>query len=354
MKRLLLPALLLTASLCANSVKSSPKQPVKQPVEDPTDGGLDLFRKNVQVYSGHAELLYWTASEGALDYALRMRENAWGPSNSYAQGDFKVASFDLDPGFRLAVSYFRAPHYWEIKWQYTRMTLRGQSKTNKPSADQNYLTGTWPQIMSAPLAEAKSHIHLNYNVFDYSVDRVFLPNPHLRIRFIGGAIGAWMNQDWKIHYMDAALDSTTIRNRWDYGGAGLKLATLVDWYWTRELYMTAGGAFGALVGKYTNKSLQTTTVIPAAGDNSSVPLRNTYYADARPAFTAQLSFGPSWQRNLPKNRIELFAGFELNVWMNLQEVYRSTSGTASQDKQTWINSSLLALYGLTTRLTVDF
>ena len=64
--------------------------------------------------------------------------------------------------------------------------------------------------------------------------------------------------------------------------------------------------------------------------------------------------GPSWQKNLPKNRIELFAGFEMNLWINLQEVYRSTSSTAMGAKETWINSSTLALYGLTTRLTVDF
>lgn len=346
MKKILFCALTLSAPIFALSPEKAP--------DDETDGGLDLFRKNEQVYSGHAEFLYWGVTEGALDYALKMRQDSWGPSPSYAQGRFERASFDFDPGFRIALTYFRARHYWEVKWQYTRITSSGHNTVSKPSANQKYLTGTWPQITSAPLAEAKSHIHLNYNVFDYNVDRVFIPNPHLRLRVIGGAIAAWMSQDWKVHYTDSTPNTTTIRNRWSYGGAGLKTATMVDWYWTGELYMTALGSFGVLMGKYTNHAQQTTTVKPLSEDNTAVPIRNTSYSDVRPVFTGQMIFGPSWQRNFPKNRLEVFAGFEMNIWFNLQEVYRSTAGTAFEAKQTWINTGLLALYGLTTRVTVDF
>jgi hypothetical protein len=314
----------------------------------------DLFKQNVQVFSGSAEFLYWTVAEGNLDYALKMSQDAWGPSPSYAQGNYQNASYNIDPGFRLKLSYFRAPHFWEVMWQYTRMTNRGDSSSDKPDADLQYLTGTWPQIIPAPLSGAHSHIHLNYNVFDWLIDRVFIPNPHLRLKLVGGAFAAWMDQDWKIRYNDAIDRTTTIRNKWHYVGAGLKSGTIIDWYWTGDLYMTAQGFFGLLLGNYSNHSRQSTTYQPDPSDNTSVPIRDAIYKDTRPVMTGQMIFGPSYQKNFCKTRLEIFAGFEVNAWFNVQEIYRSTSGSASEAKETWINSSLLALYGLTTRMTLDY
>jgi len=329
-----------------------PTQPVYTNCEEECDP--DLFRKDVQLYSGHVEFLYWSLTEGDLDYAQKMRHAAWGPSPSFAQGRYENASYNFDPGFRIGLSYFRAPHFWEVKWQYTRMTNRGKSSVEKPVAAEKFLTGTWPQISTEPLTRATSHIHFNYNVFDMVVDRVFFPNPHLRLRVIGGGTVAWMNQDWKVRYFDATSNTTTIRNRWNYAGGGLKIASMFDWYWTWDLYMTALTSFGVLMGGYSNHAKQTTTVQTTPADNTAIPIRDTCYHDIRPAFTAQMMLGPSWQKNFSCSRMEVFAGFEMNTWFNLQEIYRSSSGAPSAAKETWINSSLLSLYGITTRITYDF
>jgi hypothetical protein len=324
----------------------------KEPPPPPFDA--DLFRKDEQIYSANVEFLYWTVNEGCLDYALKMRHDAWGPSPSYAQGKFELAQFDLDPGFRLGFLFFRAPRYWEIRWQYTRLTCQGDNSCGKPEVDQKFLTGTWPQVTTAPLAGARSHIHMNYNVFDFTVDRYFIPNPHLRLRLLGGGTAAWISQDWKVHYVDSALRGTTIRNRRSFIGAGLKSGTMVDWYWTGHLYMTGLGTVGALLGTYTNKALQKSSFQPTASDNTAIPIRDTFFRDTRPVFTMQVMFGPSWQYNFTHNRIEFFCGYELNLWLNLQEIYRSTGGGPTVAKETWINTSLMAVQGLTTRLTLDF
>lgn len=314
----------------------------------------DLFKMYDQIYAGNVEFLYWGLVAGGLDYAIRMTQSAWGTTPSYAQGNFQTAKYDLDPGLRVCLTYFRAPHYWDMRWQYTRMTNRGSDQQNKPDPSQNFLTGTWPQVSSLALASAMSQIHFNYNVFDWIASRVFFPNPHLRLRVMAGTTFTWMNQDWKIKYTDVQAQSTTIRNKWYFMGGGLKNGVMVDWYITKDFYMTGLGSFGLLMGGYSNQAKQTANFQPSATDNPLIPLRNGKYADVRPAFTTQMSFGPSYQKNLASNRIELFAGFEMNAWFNLQEVYRSTSGSASAEKQTWINSSAVAFYGLTTRLTVDF
>ena len=158
-----------------------------------------------------------------------MDSGPWGPTDCYAQGQFENAKYGIDPGFRLGFLYFRAPHYWEIRWQYTRMTNRGENKSNKPEPGNQFLTGTWPQITTLPLSEATSSIHLNYNVFDWLVTRVFFPNPHLRLRVLGGISTAWMDQNWEVSYSDSAGNTTKTQNRWHYVGAGLRSGTLVDW-----------------------------------------------------------------------------------------------------------------------------
>ncbi len=356
MKWVLMPALAYVLTLSAACKKSQePCEPLCLQPEPPSVGCVpDLFKRYDQVFSAHAEFLLWSVATGDLDYALKMRNDAWGPSPSFAQGKYETATYGLDPGFRLGLLFFRAPHYWEVRWQYTRMTSSGENHSNKPEPANQFLTGTWPQISDQPLAEAKSRIHLNYNVFDWLIDRVFFPNPHLRLRFVGGSLVTWMNQDWKVRYRDVVSNTTTTRNKWKYVGAGLKSGTIVDWYWTGDLYMTASGFFGVTMGSYSNHSRQTTTFQPTPDDNPAVPVRNASYSDVRPAAVIQILLGPSWQKNYTCTRIELFAGFELTSWFNLQEIFRSSSGAPADAKETWINSSMLSLYGLTTRLSIDF
>ena len=83
-----------------------------------------------------------------------------------------------------------------------------------------------------------------------------------------------------------------------------------------------------------------------------------HFSDVRPTFTIQGIFGPSWQKNFCSMRAEVFAGYEINTWFNLQEMYRSGGGTVNGSpenaKQTWLSNAAIALQGLTTRVTLDF
>jgi hypothetical protein len=317
----------------------------------------DLFRKDEQVFSGHAEFLYWTIEEGSLDYALKMKTPAWGIGDvNYAQGNFETAGYGFDPGLRVALSFYRAERYWEVKWQYLRATFRGEDHATAPTGTNEFLTGTWPEIISGPLTKASSKLHFNYNIFDMLIARVFNPNPHLRIRMIGGATTAWMSQQWLIRYLNSAEQNTRINNRWTYAAGGLKFGSTIDWYWTDDIYMVATGYASLLMGSYHNQAKQTANAQPAglSGYNTDIPLRNAKLANIRPTFTAQMSFGPAWEKNYKNSRVEFFAGYEITIWTNLQEIYRSSSGTPNAAKETWINSNMLALHGVSIRLTGDF
>lgn len=314
----------------------------------------DLFRKNVQTFSLHGEFLFWQIQEGALDYALSMKQQAWGDTACFASGNYQSAQFNGDPGFRIGASFFRAPKYWEVKAQYTRLVGFGKNEATKPSEPLHFLTGTWPQVFSAPMASATSVIYLQYNVADLWADRVFHPNPHLRMRLLSGPTVAWINQKWKITYSNAASQKTDVVNKWGFVGAGLRLGSIIDWFWTSDIYITGGATLAGFLGSYQNTSKQTVNFQPTPNFNPSLPLRDSKLNDTRPAFAAQFFMGPSYQKNFTHKRIEVFVGYELNAWLNLQEISRSSSGSPSEAKETWLNTSMLALQGLTSRLTVDF
>ncbi|MBM3184165.1 MAG: hypothetical protein FJZ64_02540 [Chlamydiae bacterium] len=303
----------------------------------------------VQVFSIHADFLFWRAQEGALDYALSMTQTA--PTPCWAEGNFETATFNGAPGFRVGGSFFRAPKYWEVWGLYTRLTDRGSNSAIRPGLANVFLTGTWPQIFSSPIATATSDIHLNYNVTDLFVTRVFLPNPHLRLRVLGGVTVAWINQFWKIQYNDGTGFYTKVGNRWDFTGAGLRIGTMFDWYWFQNIYLTGGTTIAGLAGSYNNSARQLSNF---TGYNPTIPLRNAYYSDARGVVTGQFYLGPSYQKNFTNLRFEVFAGYEWNGWFNLQEMYRSTSGNPDAAKETWMSTSLLLLQGLTARVTLDF
>jgi hypothetical protein len=108
------------------------------------------------------------------------------------------------------------------------------------------------------------------------------------------------------------------------------------------------------MGSYDNTSKQTTTFQPNGADDPTLPVRDSMTEDTRPSFCVQFFLGPSYQKCFGCNRVEFFAGYELTGWFNLQEIRRSSSGLPSSAKETWMSTSMLALQGLTTRLTIYF
>jgi len=325
------------------------------PTSQPPPQDPDLFLKDKAVLSAHLEFLYWKPLESALLYALNVNRPSWNPNDTFAVGDYQHANYGFTPGFRITLGYFRAPRYWELFGSYTRLTAKGKDSIEASSKPNQFLSATWPTYFHQGLKSAKSSIHLNYNVADLSADRYFIPNPHLRLRLVAGFAGAWMDQYWAVRYFDSANQVSLVRNRWKFGGAGFRLGIMADWFWTNDIYLTLRGSIAALVGAYKNTAFQTTSVKPDASYNPSFPIRDSTYRDARSTANLQFLVGPSWQKSWEKVRTELFAGYEITSWMNLQEIYFSMQGIpAVASQQTNINTGILTLQGLTTRFSIDF
>ncbi len=313
----------------------------------------DLFRKCEKVIFVNAEFLYWKVEEGADDYAISMTK---APRNAtaglQATGTYEKASFDWEPGFRFSVGYFNAPRYWEIRGQYTQLYAKGENSIDAPGSPL-FLNGTFTQYLTGNLTRAETKNQLHYHVADILIDRMFLPNPHLRMRVYGGLTGGFFDQKWRVRYLDN-LNIETIMNEWKFNGAGFRIGVSFDWFWGSDFYVTGLVTFASLVGRYKNFSDINSGANISGSDNIDIPFKETTFKDTRLVFHPQFYLGPSYQRSFRCFRFEIFAGYELNTWFNLVEVFRSTQQSASLAKETRINDSVLGLHGLTVRLNMDF
>ncbi len=322
----------------------------------PLENDEHLFPRCKEIY-GNLEFLYWTVDEGALDYAIKMKNRGWGPdtdSFQFANGKVRRATYDLHPGVRLLLGFYNAPKYWELFSQYTYYQTWGSDKVKKPEEKDLLLVGTFPQPTEFPLAFAKSHVKLNYQIVDVMFSRVFDPNPHLRMRLIAGISGAFIDQDWNTGYFDDNKNSTLIRNEWRYNAGGLKMGITADWWWKWSLYFTGKASIAGFSGRYTNRSTIKTDYQPSGDYDIDARVQDITNKDNRYAQQLQLLLGPAWYCIGKSYHAEIFIGYELNGWLNLQEVYRSSSGLPSSSKLLFQNTSALMLQGLTLRATAGF
>lgn len=319
------------------------------------ESGEKLFPLCKEVY-GNVELLYWTVEEGALDYSISMKEPDFSfLPNHYASGKVNRATFEWNPGVRVLIGFYNAPKYWELFGQYTYFQDYGHDKAHKPDEDDLYLNGTFPQISDqfagTFLTKAKSYIRINYQIADVLFARVFDPNPHLRMRLIAGVTGAFIDQKWQVGYRDNDDSFTAIKNEWRFNSGGLRLGISADWWWKWHLYFSGKASFAGYAGRYTNHS---TIKSDFNGLDPEEDIQNIRYKDFRYVQHMQLLLGPSWHCVGRSYHWEVFLGYELNGWFNLQEVYRSQANTVAGSKTLFQNTGAIALQGVTLRATLGF
>lgn len=341
-------------SLCAFSLSIHAGEYACQEFEEEEN---ELYRFSTrQKYFANVEFLYWKVKESSLEYAVKMDHAAASTSPVFANGNYKIAEFNWDPGFRASFGFYRAPHFWEMFWQYTWFYTKGSNHSRHNLASNKFINSSWETITSAPLSDATSRIDFHYQVGDYLVTRVFDPNPHLRMRFVGGITAAFIDQCWKVNYFNFTNDFDEIKNKWRFVGGGLRLGMTVDWYLSWELYFTGKASLGTLIGPYKNQARQRTS-ISTGGYDPNIPIRDVTYNDARVAFNSQILLGLSYQNTFGECSpwdLELFTGYEFNGWFNLHEVYRSSFSAPNAFKETNLNTGGIGLHGYTFRATIGF
>ncbi len=299
-----------------------------------------LFVERSQLFI-HAELLYWTVLENTLDYAVKIKDTTT-ELDHFALGDYQAARYDWRPGYRVAASYYRCPKYWEATAQYTWFYDKGSDRTVAP------LNPTRQLATEPDYEKARSSIDLHYHVGDLHAARVFDPNPHLRMRLFAGLTYAYIEQSWRMRYTNFSNEFERVKEKWRFSGGGFRTGLTADWFWGCQFYLTAKMSLAALAGSYKNEEIQTINT----DENLMV---KAVYDEGRLAFHTQFMFGPSWQIPCDCWSFELFAGYEFNLWFNLQErIRQSLRSNTGEAMETFYSSGLFGTQGLTVRLTLGF
>lgn len=328
MKRVLFFSSLLACSFCVGAEEEQ-----------------DLYNKDVSSFFINAEALYWTAQADCLDFAWVGTASA----SAGLDGRYHKADFKWKPGVRVSAGYFNAPKYWEFQLQYTWEYIKGSKTINRPSG--GYILSCWPNDADDLISQAKNHAALHYQTWDGVAARVFIPNPHFRLRFLGGLTTARMKENFNTWFY-GSINNSRIETMWKYWGIGFKVGTFLDWFLGKDFYLTGKCAFASLMGYH-----KSSIYYRISGEDSAIE----YTRDKgwRPAFMTQFFGGPSWQRSFGKYRVEVFAGYEFNGWFNVLEVLgmidESTSALFTDlTNRTETEKSMLGLHGLTCRVSFNF
>lgn len=301
----------------------------------------DLYNKDIASFFINAEALYWTAYGDCLKYA-------WIGTSDNLNGHYKKAHFKWDLGTRISFGYFNASKHWELQMQYVWHYISGAKTIYRPTSTYGDIYICWPHS-GYVCTQAHNNVALHYQTLDLLADRVFIPNPHFRLRFVGGLTTAKMKESFNT-WAYTSQDDTRVETMWKYLGIGLKLGTSLDWFLGKNFYLTGSCALGALIGHHKSDIDYSITGYLNLSEN-------TKYKDWRPACSAQFLAGPSWQKSFGKCRVEVFAGYEITEWFNVLEILGMAdvnSGWSDLSPRTRTERSALGLHGLTCRLSFNF
>lgn len=317
----------------------------------------DLFSKDRECEYIDLEALVFkllnNQAVGAVSSSPSQQTSA--TTDAKTHDEIKNIYWQWRPGFRVTLGYFNAPKYWEVMGQYTWFEDHGHKTVNSPNPSQNYLkVGCFLPVSdgfssaSNPVQKIHAKADLYYNDFSALVSRNFYPNPHLRLRVLGGLTSMWAHQRTELENTFTNL-SNTLDSRFHskYWGIGFKMGAVADWYWGKDFYLT-GKVFWSIVTGRWNTDTKTTS--------SSGQLYQQVSDDAyKTTQNFQFIFGPSYQKSYEKMRWELFVGYELNAWLDALTAYNYQAQNAAQS---WVYPQKffedLVLTGVNVRLTFDF
>ena len=336
------------------------------------------WRPEVEKRAGFSgvEFLWWTVREGALDYivkgqvsSINLAGTVDGNQSIGAVGDLKSPKYDWEPGLRARVGYRFPRDFWELEALYTYFHSSTSETLGPPTGfdilipnganppvPQRALAATFFSVTTTPMNQATASMHFNYNVADLILARRFLETKYIISKQFISFTGAWIWQDWRFAYFGGPstqtpgeIGSTTNgEENWKFSGGGLRTGVNTDWFLGKGLSIESKGSISGYLGHYHHHS---SLFWGNQAEAPSAPQygKNVLFNDTRLVFNAQFALLPKWGMMFNSWGFELYAGYELNLWFNLHEVYKTigASPVSFLGREMALNRGLVGLHGLT-------
>jgi hypothetical protein len=282
-----------------------------------------------------ADFLWWSANTDGLYYAQKnfgSSTSANPPNGSFDfSGHLARVKQEWGPGARVGLGGNMPYDEWDIYLNWTWFQADPHSSTRQKNEGPLLVLWSQPDISGANLAtRASAKWDLTLNVLDLEMGRSFWVGKHLAIRPFMGIRGAWIDQEFKIHY-DYALTPEVkgkLKLDSDFEGVGarlgldLRFALHKGW----SLYGVAAGSllYGDFDCDFHQKADSFT--IARTDDNFH-----------KGVSTIQMGLGVRWDTYFSKRRFHfgVSAGWEQNIWYGVTQFNHYlgslSTGTLVQD-----------------------
>lgn len=293
------------------------------------------------------DFLYWRADEPETEYVITHFPPQIPNVSVGAVGNLEHATFDWQPGFRVAAGVVLTPDFWDLEAQYTQIDPDGSAHVN--ASDTNAIRGVWDQGTITAPASASSHLSLSYKTADLIIGKRWRISSRLLARFYTGLTGAWIHQHFNIRYGTPPQgEPVVIRMKWNFQGGGLQVGWDYDWFMGKGISLFGWIKGGLLYGHYQNHTLAVSVPL------NSIVSENVSLNENRVATMLQLALGPSWGKMFSKWGVNAFAGYELTMWFNLHEQIHGNPAGGSAPRTSIHPNAPLSLQGFTGRLELSF
>jgi hypothetical protein len=308
----------------------------------------------------YAEFLYWKNIEPHLSYAIRETPpNKLNPTTEEVSliGSIKSVEYDWNAGLRVGLGYRWGASSWDLYLDYTHFINKGHdSHTREPSGDippYHFLKGMFVEFLGADIYQVKSKTTLNYNIWDLVLQRPFYESPSVIMRFLMGLKGASISQNWhSIYFADnLVVPFETIKNKWEFKGGGPRAGINLEWLWRYGLGLHFQASGGLVLGWFDNKQMIAQAKHPIFG---VYQIGKIHPKNGRMIPATEIMIGLQWGYLCKKWGVHLFADWEFNNWIDLNETYYfSRSDYDAEKVGSWMKESV-SLQGLTVGLKLDF
>ncbi len=295
-------------------------------------------------FIAYGDFLYWKTEEDGLDFVYDNRLS--NSNNNGLSGDIKRANYAWQSGFRIGIKYqFCSNDDLILDGQYGYIGPSNSQKLINPENKQ--LAATFQMPDNFLIEKAQSKTKLSSNFANILLQKNIKTSQNFKLNFLSGLSGIWIKRDWTLKFIDYGKNSRIIQPTWHFKGVGLKTGLDFDWFLNYGFYWSGKSCIATIYGNYDTwmkvYDLPTNTVF-----------ENSHLDDFRIVTNLQILLGPSWQRCFNNFIFNIYADFEINLWLNLSQTNRSLYQTASSNPQSRFTKNNLQMYGFTLHASINF
>ena len=269
----------------------------------------------------NTEFLWWVAKEDGLYYAQSGFTNTTvlspGSTKNF-DGHLQRVNPHWSPGFRIGFGGNMEYDEWDIllNWTWFKTHAKDSSRASHDTV-QLVLWSHPDAVGSQGATHAQGIWNMHLNLIDLELGRDFWVGKHFSLRPFFGPRGAWIDQDFKIHYQltTTPATQTKLKMESDFEGGGIRAGfnarfTLLGGW---SFY---GQASASMLYGYYNCDFR--------GKWNSHPIAGTRDGFHNAASTAQLELGVRWDTYFHRDRyhVGLYAAWEQNIWFGLNKMNR--------------------------------